>query len=76
MDIFIPKVNPPSEHTISDFRPIALLNVKSKLFFSLASRCLETDLINNHKFIDKSVQKGCIERVLDVGNISQWLEQL
>ena len=33
-EIYIPKVNPPTTHNISDFRPIALLNVEGKLFFS------------------------------------------
>ena len=37
---------------------IALLNVEGKLF-----RRLETHLINNNKFINKSVQKGCMEKV-------------
>ena len=49
-------------HNISDFHPIALLNVEGKLFFSLVSRRLEKHLINN-KFINKSVQKGCMEKV-------------
>ena len=38
-EICIPKVNPPTAHNISDFCPIALLNVEGKLFFSLVSRC-------------------------------------
>ena len=62
-EIYIPKVNPPTAHNISDFRPIALLNVEGKLFFSLVSRRLEKHLINNNKFINKSVQKGCMEKV-------------
>ena len=62
-EIYIPKVKPPTEHNISDFRPIALLNVEGKLFFSLVSRRLETHLISNNKFINKSVQKACIEKV-------------
>ena len=41
-DIYMPKVNPPTEHNISDFHPIPLLNVEGKLFLSLASRHLET----------------------------------
>ena len=62
-EIYIPKVKPPTAHNISDFRPIALLNVEGKLFFSLASRHLETHLISNNKIINKSVQKGCMEKV-------------
>ena len=62
-EIYIPKVKPPTKHNISDFRPIALLNVEGKLFFSLISRRLETHLISNNKFINKSVQKGCMEKV-------------
>ena len=39
--IYIPGVNLPTAHNISDFRPIALLNMEGKLFFSLVSRRLE-----------------------------------
>ena len=52
-EIYIPKVKPPIEHNISDFCPIALLNVEGRLVFSLVSRCVETYLINNNKFINK-----------------------
>ena len=62
-EIYIPKVKPPTAHNISDFGPIALLNVEGKLFFSLVSRRLETHLISNNKIINKSVQKGCMEQV-------------
>ena len=62
-EIYIPKVNPPTAYNIFDFRPIVLLNVEGKLFFSLVSRHLEKHLINNNKFINKSVQKGCMEKV-------------
>ena len=63
-EIYIPKVNPPTAHNIiSDFCPIALLNVEGKLFFSLVSRRLEKHLINNNKFINKSVRKGCMEEI-------------
>ena len=56
-EIYIPKVKPPTEHNISDFPPIALLNVEGKLFFSLVCRCLETHLISNSKFINKSTKE-------------------
>ena len=62
-EIYIPKVNPLTAHNISDFRPIALLNVKCKLFFSLVSRGLEKQLMRNNKFINKLVPKGCMEKV-------------
>ena len=63
LEIFIPKVNPPSPSNIKDFRPIALLNVEGKLFFSLVSKQLEKHIITNNKFVNTSVQKGCIERI-------------
>ena len=61
-EIHIPKVSNPSENKLSDFRPIALLNVEGKLFFSLVSKRLETHLIQN-KFINNSTQKGCMEKI-------------
>ena len=63
MQIYIPEVNLPIEHDISDFRPTALLNVEGKLFLSLVSRHLETHLINNNKFINNLIQKVCMEEV-------------
>ena len=63
MEFFIPKTKPPSPSNIKDFRPIALLNVEGKLFFSLISKRLEQHVITNNKFIDTSIQKGCIEQV-------------
>ena len=62
-EIYIPKVSCPSENKLSDFRPIALLNVEGKLFFSLVSKRLETHLIHNNKFINNSIQKGCMEKI-------------
>ena len=63
MEVFIPKVKSPSPSNIKDFRPIALLNVEGKLFFSLISKRLEQHIITNNKFINTSVQKGCMEKV-------------
>ena len=45
------------------FRPIALLNVKGKLFFSLISQRLEKHILKNNKIIDSSIQKGCMEKI-------------
>ena len=61
--MYIPKVSSPSENKPSDFRPIALLNVEGKIFFSLVSKRLEAHLIHNNKFIDNSIQKGCMEKI-------------
>ena len=44
-EFFIPKHKTPSENSIKDFRPIALLNVEGKLFFSLISKRLEHHII-------------------------------
>ena len=63
MEFFIPKTKPPSPSNIKDFRPIALLNVEGKLFFSLISKRLEQHIISSNRFIDTSIQKGCMEKV-------------
>ena len=62
-EMHIPKVSNPSQNELSDFRQIALLNVEGKLFFSLVSKRLETHLIHNNKFINNSIQKGCMEKI-------------
>ena len=62
-EICIPIVKLSTEHSISDFCPIALLNEEGKPCFSLVSRLLETNLINNNKFMNKSVQKSCMAKV-------------
>ena len=61
-EIYIPKVSSPSENKLPDFRPTAFLNVEGKLFFSLVSKHLKTHLIHN-KFINNSIQKGCMEKI-------------
>ena len=53
-EIFIPKCKTPMESNIKNIHPIALLNVEGKLLFSLVSM---------YKFINTSVQKGCMEKV-------------
>ena len=63
-ETYIPTVRNPSEKKLSDFRSIVLLNVEGKLFFSLVSKCLETQLIHSNKFINKSIQTGCMEKIL------------
>ena len=40
-----------------------LLNVESKLFFRLISKRLESHIISNNKFVNTSIQKGCMEKV-------------
>ena len=62
-EIYIPKLSSSSENKLSDFRPIALLNVEGKLFFSVVSKHLEAHLIHNNKFIDNSIQKSCMEKI-------------
>ena len=47
------------------FPTVALLNVESKLFFSLIiSKRYESHLVQNNKIINLSVQKGCMVKVL------------
>ena len=36
-EVYIPKNKPPNPSSIKDFRPISLMNVEGKLFFSLVS---------------------------------------
>ena len=61
-EVYIPKNKNPDSTNINDFRPISLLNVEGKLFFSLVSKRIENHIFRNN-IIDKSVQKGCMERV-------------
>ena len=63
MEFFILKTKPPSSSNIKGFCPIALLNVGGKLFFSLVSKRLENHVISYNKFINTTIQKGCIEKV-------------
>ena len=61
------KVSTPSDTKLPDFRPIALLNVEGKLFFILISKRLEIHLVYKNKFINNSIQKGCMEKVPGCG---------
>ena len=63
MEHYIPKTDQPSPSKIEGFRPIAFLNVEGKLLFSLILKRLEKCIIANNKFINTSVQKGCMEKV-------------
>ena len=60
---FIPKVEFPDATIIGNFREIALLNVEGKLFFSLVSSRFYNHIVHRNRFIDQSVQKGCMEGV-------------
>ncbi len=53
--IFIPKEQ--NSTNISQFRPIALLNVEGKIFFSVLSRRM-TSFLSKNCYIDTSYQKG------------------
>ena len=65
--VFIPKEK--DSTSISQFRPISLLNVEGKIFFSIIAQRLSTYLLKNC-FIDTSIQKagipgfpGCLEHI-------------
>ena len=60
---FIPKVEDPDPGKFPDFRDIALLNVEGKIFFSLISKRFTRHIIEKNKFIDTSIQKGCMENI-------------
>ena len=60
---FATKTAEPDPTRIGDFREIAISNVEGKLFFSMVSRRLSRHIILNNKFVNLSVQKGCMERV-------------
>eukprot|EP00057_Strongylocentrotus_purpuratus_P031916 XP_786079.3 PREDICTED: uncharacterized protein LOC580961 [Strongylocentrotus purpuratus] len=55
--VYIPKSATPNEKTITDFRPIALLNVEAKMFFAIPAKRLETYMRKNG-YLDTTVQKG------------------
>ena len=58
--VYIPKER--DSHSLSQFRPISLLNIEGKVFFSvIASRLAEYVLSN--KYVDTSIQKGGVPGV-------------
>ena len=71
-EIYIPKSKTPPGNLISDFQPIAFLNVEGKLFFSLISKRLESHLLQSNKIINVSVQKAAWKDSLVVGNTYPW----
>merc|ERR1712240_820684 len=58
--VYIPKEQDSS--SINQFRPISLLNVEGKIFFSVMASRLSTFLLENN-YLDVSVQKGGIPGV-------------
>ena len=54
-EVYIPKSGSPDPNNIKDFRPISLLNLEGKLFFSILSKRLERHIYNN-KLINSSIQ--------------------
>ena len=41
------------------------MNVEGKLFFSLVSQRFVSHIIKNNKFVNASIQKGCMEKIPD-----------
>ena len=62
-EIHIPKKDNQNEQSISDFRSIALLNVKGKIFFGLIAKCLFTHFVPENHFMDTFMQKCCMENI-------------
>ena len=46
-EVYIPKSGSPDTNNIKDVRPIPLLNVEGKLFFSIMSKRLEKNIYSN-----------------------------
>ena len=68
-EIYIPKVNTPSDTEPSDFLPIALLNVEGKPFCSLISKRLEILTTNSSTALPKKV---VWQKFLVVGSPVPW----
>ena len=60
---FLPKVDKPDKHNLSDFRTISLMNVEAKLFWTLVSSRLYNYLVVSNTIIDTSIQKGSIQKM-------------
>ena len=60
---FLPKVDKPDKTNLADFRTISLMNVESKLFWSLVSNRLYNHLVTSNNIIDTSIQKGSIRKM-------------
>ena len=50
-EVYTPKNKPPNPSSVKDFRPISLMNVEGKLFFSLVSQRFVSNIIKNNKFV-------------------------
>ena len=61
--IFIPKVSNPTGTEITEYRELALGNVEGKLFFSMVSNRLTKHIVDKFKFVNTSVQKGCMKNI-------------
>ena len=61
-DVFMSKSDSPDPNKMKDFRPVSLLNVEGKFFFSILSKRLVKHIYSN-KLINSSIQKGCMEKV-------------
>ena len=60
---FAAKADSADENNIAHFRDIALLNVEGKLFFSLVSQRLTHHIVHRNRFLNTSIQKGCMEGI-------------
>ena len=56
-DVFMSKSDSPDPNKMKDFRPVSLLNVEGKFFFSILSKRLVKHIYSN-KLINSSIQKG------------------
>ena len=61
-EAYIPKSGSADPKNIKDFRPMSLLNVEGKFFFTILSKRLEKHIFSNN-LINLSIQKGCMEKV-------------
>ena len=57
------KVSNPTGTEITEYRELALGNVEGKLFFSMVSNRLTKHIVDKFKFVNTSVQKGCMKNI-------------